>query len=474
MDLEQYVRVLRAHWLLILASVVVCVGAAAAFAWTRTPIYAAKTQLFVSTGGAPDDLSQTYQGGLFSQQRVLSYADIVSSPAVAQAVVEQLDLPETVQQLQSEIDASVPLNTVLINVTVKDRSPQRAKAIADAVGEQFPRFVSTLEAPQAGRSSPVKVSVTSEAQLPTAPVSPRKVFYLMFGALFGLALGVGGAVLREALDDRIRDEDDAAAIVGAPVLGSIAEDPDVKRRPLIVADDPASVRAEAYRRLRTNLRVLSVDRGAHSLVISSAVASEGKTLIVANLGVAFAQAGYRVILVDADLRQPKLAEVLGLSSTVGLTDVLVDMTPVEVALQTWRHGFPLEVLVSGSQPPPNPSELLSSERFASVLGLLTNRVDVVILDAPALLPVTDAAILARVTSGMILVTRAASTRTDQLETATQSLRAVDEQALGVVLNRVPLRRAWARRSSGYRPYRGLADERGFATDVPQHVRAREG
>jgi capsular exopolysaccharide synthesis family protein len=142
---------------------------------------------------------------------------------------------------------------------------------------------------------------------------------------------------------------------------------------------------------RTNLRVLGVDRGAHSLVISSAVASEGKTLIVANLGVAFAQAGYRVILVDADLRQPKLAEVLGLSSTVGLTDVLVDMTPVEVALQTWRHGFPLEVLVSGSQPPPNPSELLSSERFASVLGLLTNRVDVVILDAPALLPVTTAA-----------------------------------------------------------------------------------
>jgi succinoglycan biosynthesis transport protein ExoP len=474
MDLEQYVRVLRAHWLLILASIVVCVGAAAAFAWTRTPIYAARTQLFVATGGASADLSQTYQGGLFSQQRVLSYAQIVSSPPVVQAAMAQLGLRESVRKLQGKISASVPTDTVLINVTVKEQSPQRAKAIADAVGNQFATFVNRLESRPGEGSSPVKVSVTSQAQLPTEPVSPRKVFYLAFGALFGLALGIGGAVLREALDDRIRDEDDAAAIASAPVLGSIAEDPDAGRRPLIVVEDPFSVRAEAYRRLRTNIRVLSVDRGARSLVISSAVASEGKTLIAANLGVTFAQAGYRVILVDSDLREPNLADVLGLSSTVGLTDVLVDNLPVEAALQTWRLGLPLEVLGSGSQPPPNPSELLSSQRFATVLGILTDRVDVVILDAPALLPVTDAAILARLTSGMILVTRPASTLRGQLETATWSLHAVDEQALGVVLNRVPIRRAAVRHSSGYPSDRREADERGFGTDVPLHVPAREG
>jgi succinoglycan biosynthesis transport protein ExoP len=473
MDLKQYVRVVRAHRLLILASIFICVGAAAALAWTRTPIYAARTQLFVATGGAPADLSQTYQGGLFSQQRVLSYAQIVDSPPVVQTAITQLGLRESVRELQGKISASVPTDTVLINVTVQEQSPQRAKAIADAVGNQFTSFVDRLESRRA-ESSPVKVSVTSQAQLPTEPVSPRKVFYLAFGALFGLALGIGGAVLREALDDRVRDEDDAAAIASAPVLGSIAEDPDAARRPLIVVEDPFSVRAEAYRRLRTNIRVLSVDRGARSLVISSAVASEGKTLIAANLGVAFAQAGYSVILVDSDLRQPNLAEVLGLSSTVGLTDVLVDNLPVESALQTWRLGLPLEVLGSGSQPPPNPSELLSSPRFATVLGILTDRVDVVILDAPALLPVTDAAILARLTSGMILVTRPASTRRDQLETATWSLHAVDEQALGVVLNRVPIRRAAGRHSSGYPSDRREADERGVGTDVPLHVPAREG
>src|SRR5207245_4869465 len=139
------------------------------------------------------------------------------------------------------------------------------------------------------------------------------------------------------------------------------------------------------------------------------VASEGKTLIVANLGIAFAQAGCRVVLVDADLRRPKLAKLLGLSSTVGLTNVLVENVPVLDALQTWQDELPLEVLSSGQQPP-NPSELLGSQRFASTLSTLTDRADLVILDAPAVLPVADAAILGRVTSGVILVARVASTR----------------------------------------------------------------
>jgi succinoglycan biosynthesis transport protein ExoP len=468
MDLEQYVRASRAHWLLILASVVVCVGVAATFAWTRAPVYAAQSQLFVSTSDIPADLSQTYQGGLFTQQRVLSYAQIVSSPAVVRAVIAQLGLRDSVRKLQGEISASVPTDTVLINVTVKDRSPRRAKAIADAVGNQFASFVNRLEAKGGERSSPVKISVTRPAELPTAPVSPRKVFYLAFGALFGLALGIGGASLREALDTRVRDEDDVAAITRAPVLGTIAEDPDAKRRPLVVADDPASVRAEAYRRLRTNLRVLSADHGLQSFVVSSAVASEGKTLIAANVGIAFAQAGYRVVLVDADLRRPQLAEVLELSSTVGLTNVLVDNLPIESALQTWQNGLPLEVLGSGPEAP-NPSELLGSQRFATVLDLLTDRVDIVILDAPALLPVSDAAILARVTSGVILVTRVASTRTAELASATDSLRAVDMPVLGVVLNRCATAGAWPYQRSDSVSDRSHRGESPLATDLPLHA-----
>jgi succinoglycan biosynthesis transport protein ExoP len=150
LDLKQYVRVLRAHWLLLALSVLVCTGAAAAFAWTRTPSYAARTQMFVSAGGGPTDLNQTYLGGLFSQQRIRSYADIVQSPAVAQAVISELHLSKSTQDVQDAISASVPADTVLLNVKVTDRSPQMAKAIANAVGHQFPRLVNTLETPQRG------------------------------------------------------------------------------------------------------------------------------------------------------------------------------------------------------------------------------------------------------------------------------------------------------------------------------------
>jgi succinoglycan biosynthesis transport protein ExoP len=448
MDLKGYLRVLRAHWMLVVISVLVCMAAAGGLAWTRTSIYAAKTQMFVSTSGVPADLSQTYQGGLFSQQRVRSYAKVMSSATVAQAVIDELHLSESVQDVQGKIRASVPTDSVLIDVTVKDESPRRAKAIADAVGHRFPTLVNTLERPQRGQSSPVTVTVTSPPRLPTDPVSPRKPLYLAFGLLLGLVVGVGGAVVRDILDRRIRSDDDAGTIAGAPVLGRIAEDPDAEKRPLIAVHDPFSVGAEAYRQLRTNLRVLNVDHRLRSFVVSSAVASEGKTLVVANLGVAFAQAGHRVALVDADLRRPKLADVLGLDSTVGLTNLLVADLPLGEALRT-HPSLPLDVLASGP-PPPNPSELLASERFASVLQGLTERFEVVILDAPALLPVTDAAILAQLVSGVILVTRAASTRTDELEAAAQSLRAVDKQVLGVVLNRLPAH-GWPYGNSGPAP-----------------------
>jgi polysaccharide biosynthesis transport protein len=470
LDFNQYARVLRTHWVLIVLSVLVCMGAAAALAWTRSPTYAAQAQLFVSTSGGPTDLSQTYQGGLFVQQRVQSYARIVSSPPVAQAVIEQLRLTESVPQLQAKIHASVPKDTVLINVTAEDRSPPRAKAIADAVGEHFSAFVNTLETPQGQRRSPVKVTMTSRAEVPGQPVSPKKALSLVLGGVLGLVLGIGGAVLREALNRGIRSEDHAAAVADAPVLGSIVEDPHAGSRPLVVVDDPGSVAAEAYRRLRTHLRALSSDHDVRSFVVSSAGASEGKTLITANLGIAFAQAGTRVILVDGDLRRPALTDLLGLPSRVGLSTVLVEELPVEASLQTWRDGLPLEVLASGWQPT-DPSELLESARFAAVLEALTERADLVIVDAPALLPVADAAILARLTWGIVLVASLESTRTEELETAARSLDAVDAQVLGVVLNRLPARNVWRYRSAGQWPDRGIAANRWVGPEGPTHMPA---
>jgi polysaccharide biosynthesis transport protein len=440
MELRQYVRILRKRWLLVLSIVVLATLAAGLLAWTRTPIYEARTQLFVATGGVPDDLSERYQGGLFAQQRVRSYAQIVDSPLVTRRVIEKLGLDLTPEELGAKISAEAPIDTVLINVTARDESAERAQAIANALGEEFRSFVTTVESPDGSPSSPVGVSVTRPAELPESPSSPQYPVYLAFGLLFGLVLGIGIPVLRELLDDRIRDADAAAAASGAPVLGAIANDPKVRRRPLVVARDPQSPRAEAYRRLRTNLRP-SVDQGLRAFVVSSAVESEGKTLVVANLGVAFAEAGYRVVLVDADLRRPRLAEMLGLRPSPGLTDVLSDDLPLETVLQAWQGGAALDLLSSG-RPATNPGELLGSERFAAVLRRLTDRADVVLLDAPALLPAADAAVVGAAASGVLVVARAGSTRREELETATKLLGAAGGRVLGVVLNRSPLRGRW--------------------------------
>jgi polysaccharide biosynthesis transport protein len=201
MELNQYVRVLRAHWLLILAAVVICTGAAAALAWTRTAVYAAETQLFVSTRPSSDQ-SENYAGALFAQLRMRSYAELLSGERVTAAVIRRLGLPYTVEELQPRIQAAVRPNTVLLDIKVEDASPLRARTIAETLSSEFPRFVASLETPADGRAAPISIKVAEAAELPSAPVSPNKLLYLLLGAHLGLLLGVAGAAILEGLKSR--------------------------------------------------------------------------------------------------------------------------------------------------------------------------------------------------------------------------------------------------------------------------------
>jgi succinoglycan biosynthesis transport protein ExoP len=422
MDIQQYVRIVRAHWLLILAFVAVCAGGAAALALVKAPVYAAETQLFVSTRTT----------GLVAAARVKSYAEIASSLEVAEAVASELGLSESPRDVQEKITATVPEGTVLIDVKVEDQSPELAQEIAEGVGEEFPSLVDSLESP--ANVPPTKITVTNPAQLPTNPVSAPLAVYLTVGVVLGLLLGLVAAVLREVFDRRIREDDAAEAIADAPILAHIPRDSGAKARPLVVVDDSDSPEAEAYRRLRTNLRPATIDRDRRSVLVTSAVAGEGKTLIAANLAFAFAQAGHRVVIVDADLRRPGLGRLLGIEPTPGLSELLSGEVPEESLYQ--EHELPLEVLTSGS-PPPNPTELLESGAFPALLEKLTSRAEIVILDSPALLPVSDAAIIARRTAAVLMVARVSSTRAEQLDAASEFLRAVGQRPVGAVLNGSP-------------------------------------
>jgi capsular exopolysaccharide synthesis family protein len=433
-DLRDYLNVLRKRWPVIVLATLVCVGAAGAMALLQKPTYQANAQLFVSVN-APGDQSQVYQQGLAAAQRVKSYADIVDSPQVTDAVQNQLHLGLTSGQIAAEVTADNPLDTVLLNVHVRDTDPARAAAIANAVADQFGKLVNDLETPQGSATSPVKVSTVQTASVPAAPVAPNKKVDVALGLLLGLALGIGIAVLLDVLDTSVKSAEDLEAISESAVLGVIGFDTDASKSPLIVQTDPHSPRAEAFRQLRTNLQFVDIDHPVKSIVITSSIPQEGKSTTTANLAITLAQAGLKVVLVEADLRRPKLMQYLGVEGAVGVTSVLIGRVSLEDALQPWGNGS-LMVLPSGPTPP-NPSELLGSQGMAELISALEGRADIVLVDAPPLLPVTDAAVLAKICDGALLIVRHGVTSREQVARAVESLRVVDAHLIGNVLNMAP-------------------------------------
>jgi capsular exopolysaccharide synthesis family protein len=435
MDLRDYARTVRKRWLLIVVTTVLGAAAAVAISALSQPVYEAQTQLFVSARSASDNLADTAQGGSFTQQRVKSYAQIVTSPTVLQPVIDHLRLNTSTDELAKKVNATAPLDTVLINVSVDDPSPQQAQAVANAIADQVKDVVEALEEPASGGSPPVKVTVVKQADLPDQPVSPRTRLNVALGLLLGLAAGLGLAVFRESLDTTVKRLEDIHPLTGAGTLGMIAYDGDAAKHPLITAVDPSSTRSESFRTLRTNLQFVDIDRPPRTVVVTSAVAGEGKSTTACNLAITLAQAGIRVALVEADLRRPKVSEYLGVEGSVGLTSVLIGRVGLDDALQSWgRNG--LAVLASGPIPP-NPSELLGTAHMVNLLRQLQERFDVVIIDAPPLLPVTDAAVLSRICDGAVLVVRYGKTRREQLERTARALRAVDARILGTVVNMAP-------------------------------------
>lgn len=469
MKLRDYLRSLRKHWLVVTACTLAGVLAALGLTLMQSPVYAATARLFLSVQLTGQDTSGLAQGGQFTQQRVKSYADIIDSPQVAAAVIAQLNLPDTPEQLSKKVTASSPLDTVLLDVSVRDGSPTRARDVANAVAAQFGRLVTELETPPGAAVSPVKVSVVRPATLPTTPAAPNRSLNLALGLLIGVSLGAGGAVLRDSLDTSITDPDSLSARTGVFTLGAIGNDPEASERPLIVAAHPQSPRAEAFRQLRTNLQFTDVDNPPRSIVVTSSVPSEGKSTTTCNLAITMVSAGMRVALVDGDLRRPQVATYLGLEGSVGLTSVLVGQVALDDALQVWGEVGALHVLPAGAAPP-NPSELLGSQAMSDLLHTLEDRYDLVIVDSPPLLPVTDAAVLATIASGCLLLVRYGRTRQEQLDRALESLRAVGAQLFGVVLNMTPTKGPGAYRygyGSGYRPETYAADRDPPAVPEPR-------
>ncbi|WP_062292778.1 polysaccharide biosynthesis tyrosine autokinase [Demequina phytophila] len=436
MELQDYLRILRKNWILILLLTVLGAGAGLAYSMVATPTYAASSKVFVSTSGG-STVSDLATGNTFAQQRVKTYADLINTAAVLQPTIDALSIDMSVAQLRGKISATSPLNTSVIDISVSDSDPVFAASLATEAANQLISVVEDIETTDSADGSPVSLTVVQEAEVPQAPISPKKALNVALGLLLGLAIGVGIALLRTTLDTRIRGERDLERITDAPVLGGIVFDPKAKQRPLLVHEDARSPRAESFRTLRTNLQFLDTERSTRSFVITSSIPSEGKSTTAANLAITLADAGARVLLVGADLRRPKMAQYMGIEAGVGLTDVLIGRLDVEHAVQRWGRSE-LYLLPAGSIPP-NPSELLGSSRMDELIKQLDERFDVVLYDAPPLLPVTDAAVLAKLVGGAVVIVAAGKTHAPQLDSALQSLETVGAHVSGLVLSMLPAR-----------------------------------
>lgn len=436
MELKDYLRVLRRNWIIILACVLLGVLVAGSTSLLIKPKYMSETKLFVALQNS-SSVSELQQGNVFTQARVQSYVKTVATPVVLQPVVDSLGLDESPASLANRITAISDVNTVLITISVTDDSPTKAAAIAQAVGGSLVDAVDVLEKPARGDVSPVKLSIVTPAVAASSPVSPNVRLNVILGLLAGFLVGLAFVALRAILDTRIRGEADVRRLTETPMLGGISYDSDAAKTPLLTQTAPQSPRAESFRQIRTNLQFAHVSHASKTVLMTSSLPGEGKSTTAINLAIALAQAGQTVALVDADLRRPMVAEYLGLERDAGLTTALIGRADLEDLLQPWGADK-LFVLTSG-QVPPNPSELLGSETMRELIVQLEAAFDAVIIDAPPLLPVTDAAVLAQQVGGVVLVVGSQKVRTTDLEKSLAALDMVDADLLGVVLNRLPAR-----------------------------------
>lgn len=295
--------------------------------------------------------------------------------------------------------------------------------------------------------SPNYLAVIEPAQVPTEPVSPRTTMNVLLAAGIGILLALGAAFLLEYLDDTVKSPDDLVSAAGLTPLGAVTRmRGEGYENKLVTARHPRSSIAEAYRTLRTNIQFSTLDKPARTLLVTSPGALEGKSVTSANLAVSMAQAGFKTVLVDADLRRPAQHKIFGLPNQQGLTNALLQ--PGEPTADGHLQATEIEnlrVLTSGPIPP-NPSELLGSARMQALLQRLKEENDVVIFDSPPALVVTDASVLATRVDGVVMVTDSGHTRRDMVVRARDALRKVGANLLGGVVNRL------SARSGGYYYY----------------------
>jgi capsular exopolysaccharide synthesis family protein len=437
MDLAGYLAVLRRRFPALLLCLLI--GGAGGYykGHHAQPVYQATSRSLVTQ---PPGISLESQltAAQLSGQFLQTYAQVATSRSVAQKVVNVLHLPTSAAAVQGQLTSQLETGTYIIDVSAVASDAALAQSLANTAAAALADRVAELEA---GKPSPVKAQLLDAAVLPGVPISPKPHSDQLLGLLLGLVVGLSLVAATEALDRTIKTSEQGEAAFGAPLLALI---PRRKARSaaLVLSGSDNGPEGEPYRALRTAVQFTDPDVTMRTILVTSASPGDGKTTTTSNLALALAASGENVVVVDADLRRATLAGVFGLEQAVGLSSLVLRTVDLDDTLQQWAER--VTVLPSGRPLPPNPSELLGSHFMSQLLEELAQRFDVVLVDTPPVLPVTDAVALATQVDGVLIVARHGQTQRGPAAEARRRLDAVGAHVIGYVLNAVP-----ARESAGY-------------------------
>ncbi len=453
MELRQFAQLLRMRWLTIAACALLGLALAFGVAMLQPKTYTADASGILQS--VDNDGGSGLAGDQLAQSRAATYVSAAESRSVAERVIDELGLDASPEGLVGMISVENPEDSTLIRITANGSSPQEAHNLAQAWVTSLGEEIKQLQEDGSGRIY-VELYPTDTANLPTAPSSPNYRMYMAAGLVGGALLGIAYAVLRGVFDRRIRSPKDIEEAFGYSVLGEIPADKQLEKGRKVFADggthhadsrDSTAAVSEAIKELRTNLQYSNVDNPPRTIVVTSPLPGEGKTTTAANLAVSMSLAGEYTILVDSDLRRPSVHKICrGAISDAGVTDVLAGRAEVTDVAQMWNATERLMLLTSGSLPP-NPSELLSSKAYGQLISDLASEATVII-DAPPLLPVTDAAVVSGQADGVLVVCTAGKTTYEMLHKALLNVERAGGHVIGIVLNRMP-RRGPNARSYGY-------------------------
>ena len=423
-------RVIFKQWSWIVLMTFVVTGGAAVLAERQTPIYKAQAEVAVyPTSSAGGTALQPFVMG--------TEKGIASSGALLSIVSQSLRIPEST--LQRGLSVSVPVDTDLLQISFSDPDPQVAQNVAEAVAETYVTYGTSMSLPttRGGVSSPgVQASVITDAARPTSPVSPNRLLIVGVALILGLALGIGVALIRDQMDDGLRGPLDLQTQGEMQVLGQIPAFRGRKRGiadGLVILRNPSSPVAEAYRNLRTRVLQVAAWRRGNMLLVTSP-GREDKSTVAANLAAALALSGRRVVLVGADLRSGRTHVLFGLDNRPGLAKLVNGDTTLAEALHQTEVSR-LQVLPGGPAPP-DPSSVLHSPAFGTLLRELRSEADFVVIDAPPVLASADTAALAELGAMILLVADARASTRAEVRVATHELGHVRDDLIGGVLDNV--------------------------------------